>query len=251
MVTLDKGTSGNNDAPPTVQPAATTAESSFSVGSILSRTFATLMKNPAVFFGLAIIAILPSTIVEALSPEQRSLGFVMQVVETILSLAVQGAIAYTVYCVLTGKSTSLGDSVSRGMARIGPLLLAAILTGLGIGIGMLLLVIPGIIVMCVWAVTIPACVVEKLGPLESINRSTELTRGYRMPIFGLLLITGLLGVGFIIGAATQSVMAATLVAAPFVAAIQAFNCVMVAIIYYDLRAIKEGVTLDSLANVFD
>lgn len=230
----------------------------FDVGSVLSRSFSTLMKNPLLFFGLTLAASLPTFIVEAFSPDQGGLGIVMNVVQTILGLVVEGAIAYAVYRVLTGKNASLGYSVSRGMGRIIPLFLAALVTGLGIGIGLVLLVIPGLIVMCVWVVTIPACVVEKLGPLESIRRSADLTRGFRLPIFGLLLITGVLviavgaGIGFIVGAVSGgNVVAAVLIAGVGTAAVQAFNCVMVAIIYYDLRAIKEGVTLDSLSSIFD
>lgn len=244
-------------AAPEAQVTTTSAGPFFNVGSVLSRSFSTLMKNPVVFFGLAIAAVLPSTIVEVFVPGKMWLELVMQVVQMILNLVVQGAIAYTVYRVLTGKNVSLGNAVSRGMRRIIPLCLAALVAGLGIGIGTLLLIVPGIIVMCVWAVTIPACVVEKRGPLESISRSTDLTRGYRLPIFGLLLITSLCaiaigaGVGFVAEVAIESMIVTALVGELCVAAVQAFNCVMIAIIYYDLRAIKEGVTLDSLASVFD
>ena len=53
-----------------------------------------------------------------------------------------GAIAYGVYQELRGKRAAFGASLSHGMSRLGSLILVAILVGLGVGIGTLLLVIP-------------------------------------------------------------------------------------------------------------
>jgi len=38
-------------------------------------------------------------------------------------------------------------------------------------------------------VAVPACVIEKLGVGKSLSRSSALTRGYRWPIFGIILLT--------------------------------------------------------------
>lgn len=229
----------------------------FNVGSVLSRAFSTLFKNPVVFFGLALIAVAPSIIIQILMGENAAAGIIARIVGMILGCVVQGATAYGVYCVLRERTATVGDSVSRGMARIAPLVGTAVLAGIGIGIASLFLVIPGVVMMCIWAVAIPACVIEGLGPNESLRRSGALTLGYRLPIFVLMLITSIasivvvFGVGAIVGGATGSVAVGAIAAAIGLIAIQAFSSVMSAVIYYDLRMLKEGVGLDNLAKIFD
>ena len=243
-----------------MQDSTITAQ--FGVGSVLSRSFSTLFKNPLVFFGLTLIATLPPHLVQLAVPAGALEGLALPtVVAAVLSMVfafvVQGAIAYAVYQELRGRKASFGSALSSGLARVGWLILAAFLVSLGISIGLVLLVIPGLILMCLWSVTIQACVVEKLGPLASMGRSAQLTKGYRLPIFGLLLIVGVasavfngfasyLGLSLFGNPVVFALIGGVLAALP-----SAFNNVMSAIIYSDLRAVKEGVTLDSLANVFD
>ena len=235
----------------------TMAAPQFNVGSVLSRTVSTLMKNPAVFFGLALAAAIPSAIMEIMLPPSQGTSVIMSMIDLMLNLAVQGAMAYAVYQVLRGGTASIGEAVSRGTAQVGVLLLSALLMGLGISIGMVLLIVPGVILYCVWVVTIPACVVEKLGPVASMKRSAELTKGHRMPIFGLLLVLTLIGFaiaalfGIVFAPLLNNPIAIILIVSAVLVIPQAFSNVMITIIYYDLRTMKEGVSLDKLANVFD
>jgi hypothetical protein len=64
----------------------------------------------------------------------------------------------------------------------------AILSGLGILAGLILLIVPGVILYVMWSVAAPALVEERLGPVEALGRSRELTRGARWKVFGLLLV---------------------------------------------------------------
>lgn len=243
-----------------MQDSTITAQ--FSVGSVLGRSFSTLFKNPLVFFGLTLIATLPPHLVQLTVPSGTLEGLalpaiVAAVLSMIFSFVVQGAIAYAVYQELRGRKAGFGSALSTGLARVGWLILAAFLVSLGISIGLVLLIIPGLILMCLWSVTIQACVVEKLGPLASMGRSGQLTKGYRLPIFGLLLIVGVANYAFVLLAGYLGVtvfsnpLALALIGGVLAMLPAAFNNVMSAIIYSDLRAVKEGVTLDSLANVFD
>lgn len=241
---------------PTYHTSAMAAKG-LTVGSVLSRTFSTLKKNPVVFFGLPLIFLAPTTVIDVLLPDSFDSGLSIEIVEMILSLAVQGATAYGVFQVLRGQTATLGESVSYGMAHLGPLILTALLTGLGILAGTLLFVIPGIILACLWSVAIPVCVIERMGAIDSIKRSAQLTRGYRWPIFVLVLMISLailgvaIGVVLIVEILTDSVAITTLLTALALTVVQAFNNVMSATIYFDLRAIKENITVDNLTAVFD
>lgn len=83
---------------------------------------------------------------------------------------------------------AVDGSAATIAGQVPALLAASLLVAFGIGLGMMLFLIPGLILMVSWSVTTPALVVERLGPVDAIGRSRELTRDYRWPIFGLYLI---------------------------------------------------------------
>src|SRR5258708_6163912 len=140
---------------------------------------------------------------------------------------------------------------------------AAILAGLGIAFGMVLLIVPGLILATMWAVAIPIAVVEKMGATASLSRSAALTRERRWRVFGAVFVSGLLAVlvGAAIGGAARgpayparghrppTLMVAVSWAAG--AIFQAFNACVVATLYYFLRRDKEGVDIHQIAAVFD
>jgi len=211
-------------------------------------------------------------------------------VSFVLTFAAQGAIAYGVYEVLRGNAVRFGQSVSRGMSRAVPIifaslvlyiafvaigfiggllvaLLAAILGSLGVFIGSLLLAFVIIRQFCKWSVFIPVCAVERVGPIDSLSRSSVLTEFFRVQIFLLFLlnfgIVGLLfaAVGIVFGGMLFATIAggagilALIVLGLFfplsIAIPMAFFSVMVSVIYYELRGVKDGIGVENLVNVFD
>ncbi|WP_420143255.1 glycerophosphoryl diester phosphodiesterase membrane domain-containing protein [Sphingobium sp.] len=66
-----------------------------------------------------------------------------------------------------------------------------LLTGLGVVVGLLFLIVPGVMLFTRWAVGLPALLRENLGVSEAMERSGTLTAGNRWRILGLgLLIWG-------------------------------------------------------------
>lgn len=229
-----------------------------SIGSVLGRSLKELLKRPILYLGLNLLAVIPYGLLLGLGMANMSLALMSlaQIVMMILVLVIQGVIAYMVFHDMAQRQASLPNAIASAMKHIVPMVLAAILTGLAVGIGTLLLIIPGIILMCVLAVTIPACMVEKLGAVDSLKRSAELTKGYRLQIFLMVLIVGIInavlsGVIQRIAPAFGSiaVMVIVLIAVSIIP--QAFNSVMMSVIYHDLRNVKEGVSAEALASVFD
>jgi uncharacterized membrane protein len=136
-----------------------------------------------------------------------------------------------------------------------------------IGLGFVLMVIPGIILAVGLAVAIPAVVLESgRSASGALSRSWELTRGARWRIFGLgitlfvllyvpvVAISGLVAVliprGAAVGFGASST--ATIVALAIGGVVQLFiyplfYCVLT-VTYYDLRVRKEGFDLELLAS---
>lgn len=99
----------------------------------------------------------------------------------------QGLISLAVYHRYNQQPDSLRVDWQGVMSRALPLcvtMLCVIVLGT---VGVVALIIPGLIVLTVYAVAVPICVVESEGPGASLTRSAELTRGNRWPIFGLMM----------------------------------------------------------------
>lgn len=244
--------------PQTMQPTPApenAAGPQVAIGGVLSRSFTILKQNPALFLGLTLIISLPVGILSALLPEQANgLG---NLINTVVSTLIQGSIAYAAFMTLKGVQPSIGDSFNRGMARLLPLVLIALLVNIGAVLGMILLIIPGLMLLCMWYVAIPACMVEQLGPIESIKRSAALTKGYRWTIFWLVvvLMVAMMGLVILAGVLLSPIadlpLLLELVITLILAVPMAFQAIVVAVMYYSLRSAKEDVSLDSLVSVFE
>jgi len=163
---------------------------------------------------------------------------------------------YGAYQAMRGEPFTVGDSFRAAWTRFGAVLGATLLGGLITVVMMMLLFVPGIMALCALYVALPACVVERLGPVNCLRRSRDLTRGARWRIFGMILVVGLIGAmmggmaGGVVGATRNSVAIGIVT---YVAGVigSAFSAVLAAVTYRDLRVSKEGVDIQSLAKVFE
>ena len=71
---------------------------------------------------------------------------------------------------------------------LGQLLLVALVASIGIAIGVLLLVLPGLFLLTIWAVFAPVIVLERPPGLSALSRSRELVRGNGWQVFGVLFL---------------------------------------------------------------
>lgn len=92
------------------------------------------------------------------------------------------------------RPLAIGNLFSRA-DRLVPYLLASILWVLGVAVGTVLLVIPGIIVFVMWYFYDWEVVGEGAGPVEALGRSFALTKGHRVQVF--LFVLALVGVNLL------------------------------------------------------
>ena len=163
---------------------------------------------------------------------------------------------YGAYQAMRGQPFTIGDSFRAASGRLGAVFGAALLGGLITVLLTLLLLVPGVMALCALYVALPACVVERLGPVKCLGRSRALTSGARWRIFGMILVVGLIGA--MLGGSAGGVVGATKnsVAIGFVTYLagvigNAFSAVLAAVTYRDLRVAKEGIDIESLAKVFE
>ncbi|HZV84937.1 MAG TPA: hypothetical protein VFF48_08125, partial [Brevundimonas sp.] len=190
--------------------------------------------------------------------------FVGSVLTVIGSYVLQGMVVFAAVNGFNGKSVDLGGALSVGLRFFFPLLGLAILMGLGLGLGFLLLIVPGVILAVMWLVASPALVVENRGIFDSFQRSRDLTRGNRWMIFALLVVYVVLssmiswlvvGVGVAAGGSFTTATThwgVAMVLTPLVNVLTGVvSAAGVAAVYYELRRAKEGVSPEQLASVFD
>jgi hypothetical protein len=166
-----------------------------SLGELLDRSFFLYRKHFVLFVGIVAIPhlfllafqLIGVTVIPKMLTSVPALTFIWTLATLVLYLAVvataQGATVIAVSKVHLGRETSVSDSLSLIKGRILYLSLIMIGVGIGIGVGFILLVIPGIILGLMWAITIPVAVLEDTGLRDSTSRSAELTKGSRGRIF--------------------------------------------------------------------
>ncbi len=253
----------------------------FSAGGVLSRAFTVTFQNFLTFFVLALIVSAPVIVVGYLlkaddavgmdpgfrmdeygelvvtggpQPSRAAQGIVM-LLNMVAQGVLAGALAFGVFQALRGQRVSLGACLSRGFARLLPIVVISIVTGVGVMFGMLLLIVPGIMLACAWYVAVPVTAVERLGVGAALTRSQDLTRGYRWSIFGmfmlliilmLLVMTVLVGLFSAMGALPTAIISGLL--GVFLGL---YGGVLGAVAYHDLRLTKEGATTDELVKAFE
>jgi hypothetical protein len=105
----------------------------------------------------------------------------------------QGALVIAVEDIRDGRADlSIGETLSRVRPRINTLGGAGLLAALGIGIGLLLLIVPGLVLATWWALLIPVIMLEGASIGEAFGRSRELVRGHGWSVFGLIVLTFLI-----------------------------------------------------------
>jgi hypothetical protein len=120
-------------------------------------------------------------------------GLVSAVVAIVGYFWVQAALVETVNDVRDGRADrSIGETYQAVRPRLGAVTIAGILGAIGIGIGFVLLVVPGLYLLTIWSMVIPVVVLEKRAVGESFGRSREIVRGRGWTVFGLVIVTFIL-----------------------------------------------------------
>ena len=231
----------------------------FTVGSLLGRSFNTLTKNFGVFVVIALIFQVPNMLVGYVAESNLDpipANIVSSICSALFGALVAGGVLFGVVDSLRGGKADLGKCLGVAFSRFGPIFAVSLLYALGVGLGMVLLIIPGLILMCMWYVAIPVTVMEQPGVFPSFGRSAVLTKGHRMTLFLTLLV--FVGVGIVVGflvlapmiAAGGSAVTIHLISLALALTLGLWGHVAQGVAYHDLRMKKEGVTTDQLVEIF-
>jgi hypothetical protein len=220
------------------------------IGQTLSRIFQTYQHQASVLLPGALIVFLPVAIINALI-RSNWVGIIFSLLAILIQLVgtylFQGMVVQLVRDIQDGRrDSSMGALFESAVPVLGSLILAGILAGIGITIGFILIIIPGLFLLTIWALIAPAIVVERTGVGGAFSRSRELVRDNGWQVFGVLVIlfviqfvVTLILTTLIVGltASVIGAVAAQLIAYVLIAPLSALAA---ATMYFELRRIKEA-----------
>jgi hypothetical protein len=179
------------------------------VGRVINETFGIYGSNLAGLLGSAAAIFIFVGIIQGLLYDAGGIG--LPLLGAALGVAAQalytGFVVKLVEDVRDGRRDyGAGELLSSASGSIVPLILNGLLRAIAVTIGFFLLIVPGLILLTIWAVTAPAIVVEREGVIGAFGRSWELVKGHAWAVFGVILIVFLITIGIsliagVIGAA--------------------------------------------------
>jgi hypothetical protein len=171
---------------------------SIDIGSVIGRTFNIYADQASVLLPAAAVVFILVGVISALlvviAPVLAILAFVVILVGTTLFT---GMVVELVADVQDGRrDATVGQLLQAATPVIGQLILVGIVAGIGIAIGFILIVVPGLILITIWSVAAPVIVLERPGGLKPLGRSRELVRGNGWQVFGVIAVL-VIGVGIV------------------------------------------------------
>jgi len=236
-----------------------------STGEILDGALALLRRHFTLLFGIAVACEgLPTALNVYLEragggiahPGLALLGWVLNAVGTLL---VTGATVRVVSEAYLGRLPGLGDALSFAGGKLGVIFGATFASSLVTVLATLALVIPGIIVLCGYAVAAQVAALEPLrSSTDALRRSWTLTQGFKGKALALwivsfaLILAVIAGLSFLGGIVAGLVGGLDVAVSVLLALVSLLIYPLIACVftlfYYDLRVRKEGFDLEVLSG---
>jgi len=218
------------------------------VGGVIRRVLDIYVDQASVLMPAAAVVFVLTGIVSALLVAASSaLALLALIIFVVAETVFTGMVVELVADIQDGRrDASPGQLLRAATPVLGQLILVGIVAYVGIVIGFILIIVPGLILITIWSVAAPVVVLEHPGVFASLRRSRELVRGNGWQVFGvifvLLVVVDL--VSFIIEAAADSAGSAVdLVVRVVIGVLTAPLAALAAsVLYFELRGASPGGT---------
>lgn len=230
----------------------------FSIRRVIDRARGLFRKQPALFLGLTAGYVLaPHVAVGLITVYAPDFPEVLtNIVLAVCSLIGKLAMIVAALALLAGKRIEARQATARGMAFFWPAVGVGLVSNIGIGLGLVLLIVPGLFLMTLWAVALPALVASGKGVGAALSESVERTKGSRWPVFGLMLLAAAayFGATFVLIVMSRGsfevVFTSQVVLLPvLVSGLELVTCLALPAMYQELKH-RSGGELEQTADVF-
>lgn len=259
---------------------ASAAQEKFRIGRVFGQTFGVIGRNlllyvaltlliyglPLAFYGLLVQPILPNAVDLSNGQVSQTWIFASSGISSVLffvcGAVLSAALTRAAVEDLNGHRPRIGNCLRTGFTHLLPVLGITIIVLIGSLLGSLALIVPGIVLYLGWVAAIPVQVQERFGVFASLSRSRGLAKGSKWRLFWLYLIfmIVLFLVSMVIGLAVGLAVGMTAGFNPDLLTMllswlpqlvsSAIFATIPAVCYVELRAIKEGTSVEQLAEIF-
>ena len=253
------------------------------VGSLISESFSLFFSRIVTMFKIIFVPILLLAAVGAwasgpaliasfgmltgnFDPELMALlenpgffaSYILPLIGVVVSSVVSGAVILAAYDSKLGRAINIPAYINRTLGFIFPIIVLSIAFAIIMYIGLFLLIIPGIYIAARFSVLVPAIIVDGAG-WSGMGRAQELTKEYRWPIVGALILIALALIAVSLVFAGLVYLAYSLTGlVGYVLVLTVGNTLTTGIIgcfsallFARLRELKDGVGMTDIATVFE
>ncbi|MCG7347840.1 hypothetical protein [Sphingomonas sp. ACRSK] len=244
----------------------------FRITDVVSQSFSTIgrARLPMLATSLVTIALPATALQTALGFDATARMFTMPDEQVLTALGIGWLVSLLVGTlgevvmiaialdVLAGRPVQFGPALAQGLRLLLPAILVRLLLWVGVALGLMLFIIPGLVLMLTWAIVLPVLVAERPGIFASFARSGELLRGARwrlLLLFAIVFVAwslfGGMGQGFALASQTSGARIGSIVIQTLVATLTgAMGAAGLSTIYHQLKSEREGLVGEDLEAVF-
>lgn len=228
-----------------MQDLAMNPRSRLSVGETLNEVFALYQQHFGALIPVAFWLFLAVSILGGLAADA---GTALLIVTAVLALAIgtlyQGMVVTLVHSARLGRDYPVGELFGSVGPVLPTLVMTSVLAAIGTLAGLIFFVVPGCILLTIWAVIAPAVVIERRDLSGAFRRSQRLTAGYGWPVFGAVIVANLIAgiAAIVLGNVGEAIAGGPLLRIVFGALAATFaapiSALVAAVLYYRLLELK-------------
>ncbi|HTA35752.1 MAG TPA: YciC family protein [Solirubrobacteraceae bacterium] len=221
------------------------------VGAVIRRVFEIYVDQaPVLLPASAVVFVISGIVASVLVSAGPGAALIAFLISFVAGALFTGMIVELVADVQDGRRDHSASQLLKAIGPVlGQLLSVAVLAAIGIGVGFTLIVVPGLILLTIWAVVAPVVVLERPGVLASFGRSRQLVRGNGWQTFGVVLVLAVLVevVAAIVDVAAESASTGVGIVVRVVLGvlIGPLSALAAAVLYFELRRLHGGAAIDT------
>jgi hypothetical protein len=160
------------------------------VGAVIRRVFSIYVDQaPVLMPAAAVVFVFTGILRTVLVASSPGLALIAALVALVAVTLFTGMVVGLVADVQDGRRDATVAQLLGAVTPVfGRLILVGLVAGVGIVIGFIAIVVPGLILITIWSVIAPVVVLERPPGLGALKRSRNLVRGNGWPVFGVIVV---------------------------------------------------------------
>jgi hypothetical protein len=179
------------------------------VGAVVRKVFDIYVGQANVLMPAAAVVFVFSELIAGLLISERSAGLELlaALIVLVATTLFTGMVVELVADVRDGRRDARPAQLLRAVTPVlWPLIGVGLVAGVGVVLGFIFFVIPGLILLTIWSLAAPVMVLERPRVFAALARSRDLVRGNGMRVFGVIVLLVLVVrvIGYAIDAVAES-----------------------------------------------